>query len=186
MTALSEVEEIAFESPLGRLEAFHTSGGLSTMASCYQGRIPVMEYKTLRYPGHARLIEAMRDLGFFDLEPIEVNDARVVPREVAIAVMGPRLRKAHSPDVVVVRVVVQGTTCGKSSTLTWELVDRMDETRGITAMMRTTGYSLAITGLMQARGLIPPGVHTPHECVPAGPYLEELATRGIVVRHTAG
>jgi lysine 6-dehydrogenase len=46
-------------------------------------------------------------------------------------------------------------------------------------MMRTTGYSLAITGVMQARGDIAPGVFTPDECVPARTYFGELARRGI-------
>ena len=34
----------------------------------------------------------------------------------------------------------------------WELLDYYDESRGISAMMRTTGYSLAITGVMQVDG----------------------------------
>ncbi|MDB4917017.1 MAG: Saccharopine dehydrogenase, partial [Gemmatimonadetes bacterium] len=49
--ALSEIEPIDFPAPVGTLEAFHTAGGLSTMASRYEGKIPSMEYKTLRYPG---------------------------------------------------------------------------------------------------------------------------------------
>jgi lysine 6-dehydrogenase len=53
-------------------------------------------------------------------------------------------------------------------------------------MMRTTGYSLAITGLMQARGEIKPaGVHTPDECVPAEKYIAELAKRGIEIRQAS-
>jgi lysine 6-dehydrogenase len=185
VTALSETEDVAFPEPVGRLEAFHTAGGLSTMAFRYEGRIPVMEYKTLRYPGHARLVEAMRELGFFDTEPIEVKGTRVVPRDVAIALMGPRLRRPAAPDLVAVRVVVSGERAGAPATLVWELVDRMDEAAGITAMMRTTGYSLAITGVMQARGDVAPGVHTPDECMPAAAYLAELGKRGIHVRQVA-
>jgi lysine 6-dehydrogenase len=50
-------------------------------------------------------------------------------------------------------------------------------------MMRTTGYSLSITGQMQARGEVqPPGVRTPDECVPAPRYIAELAKRGVRVR----
>jgi lysine 6-dehydrogenase len=186
MTALSEIEEIEFDAPVGRLEAFHTAGGLSTMAFRYEGQIPTMEYKTLRFPGHARIMEAMRDLGFFGTDAIEVKDARVSPRDLAIALMGPRLLDPEAPDMVVLRVVVSGRKSGSARTIAWELVDRMDEQHGITAMMRTTGYSLSITGLMQARGEIAPGVHTPDECVPAEPYLAELATRGIAVRQVAG
>jgi lysine 6-dehydrogenase len=50
-------------------------------------------------------------------------------------------------------------------------------------MMRTTGYSLSITGQMQARGEVqPPGVHTPDECIPAEKYIAELRKRGINIR----
>jgi lysine 6-dehydrogenase len=59
-------------------------------------------------------------------------------------------------------------------------VDRYDEERGISAMMRTTGYSLSITGQMQARGEVQPaGVHTPDECIPGDKYIAELRKRGI-------
>ena len=50
-------------------------------------------------------------------------------------------------------------------------------------MERTTGYSLSITGQMQARGEITPaGVHTPDECIPAARYIAELAKRGVNIR----
>jgi lysine 6-dehydrogenase len=53
-------------------------------------------------------------------------------------------------------------------------------------MMRTTGYSLSITGLMQARGEVKPfGVHTPDEAMPAKRYIEELAKRGVEIRQVA-
>jgi lysine 6-dehydrogenase len=181
--ALSEREPVEFESPLGELEAFHTAGGLSTMAFRYEGKIPTMEYKTLRYPGHAQIMEDIRSLGLLDLEPVEVKGMKVVPRDVFIAVVGPRLNKPNGRDLVALRVVVSGKKAGKSATKTFQLVDRYDEAHGLSAMMRTTGYSLAITGLMQVRGLVKPaGVHTPDECVPADAYINELRKRGIDIK----
>jgi lysine 6-dehydrogenase len=181
--ALSEVEPVRFEAPVGELEAFHTAGGLSTLAFRYEGRIPSMEYKTLRYPGHASLMRAIRDLGLLETAPVEVDGARVSQRDVTVAVMRPRLWKPEARDLVALRVLVSGSMNGAPATLGWELVDRYDEERGISAMMRTTGYSLSITGLMQVRGdITPAGVHTPDECVPAEAYLNELARRGIHVR----
>lgn len=183
VTALSEREPVDFAQPVGTLEAFHTAGGLSTMAQRYEGKIPTMEYKTLRYPGHAELMEAIRALGLLDLEPVDVKGMKVVPRDLFIATVGPRLTKPKGKDLVALRVSVQGTKGGKPKTLTWELIDRYDEKTGISAMMRTTGFSLAITGLMQVRGQIqPPGVHTPDECVPAEAYIAELAKRGVIIR----
>jgi len=50
-------------------------------------------------------------------------------------------------------------------------------------MMRTTGYSLAITGLMQVDGRInAKGVRTPDEAVPFDEYVSELAKRGVEIR----
>ncbi|MBX9929111.1 MAG: saccharopine dehydrogenase NADP-binding domain-containing protein [Gemmatimonadaceae bacterium] len=181
--ALSEVEAVSF-AELGALEAFHTAGGLSTMGFRYEGKIPSMEYKTLRYPGHAQIVEAMRDLGLFELTPVTVNGVSVAPRAVAIATMGPKLN-LKQPDLVALRVVVTGKKAGKPVTHTWELVDRMDEARRLSAMMRTTGFSLAITGYLQATGQMPAaGVHTPDECVPGDAYVAELAKRGIDIRYT--
>jgi lysine 6-dehydrogenase len=183
--ALSEIEPVTFDAPVGELEAFHTAGGLSTMGHRYEGKIPELEYKTLRYPGHAKIMEAIRDLGLIDAEPVDVKGTKVSPRDVAIAQMHPRLFKKESPDLVALRVVVKGTKGGKSQTQTFELVDRFDAAHGISAMMRTTGYSLSITGQLQAMGEVKPsGVHTPDECVPGERYVTELGKRGILIRQT--
>jgi len=185
--ALSEIESVAFDAPVGTLEAFHTAGGLSTMAFRYEGQIPTMEYKTLRYPGHARIMAAIRELGFLGDSPITVKGQEVVPRDVAIAVMKPRLTQPDARDLVALRVIVEGTTDGNPARHTWELVDRYDESRGISAMERTTGYSLAITGLMQGAGAIgQKGVRTPDECVPGDAYLAELAQRDVRIAYRAG
>lgn len=181
--ALSEIEDVSFAAPVGDLEAFHTAGGLSTMAFRYEGRIPTMEYKTLRYPGHAHIMEAIRELGLLDLTPVEVKGLKVIPRDVFVSVVGPRLTKPKGRDLVALRVIVEGSKGGKAKKVGWELLDYYDESHHISAMMRTTGYSLSITGQMQARGEITPaGVHTPDECVNATKYVAELATRGVAIR----
>ena len=183
--ALSELEPVEFGDGVGTLEAFHTAGGLSTMAFRYEEKIPEMEYKTLRYPGHAERMEAIRDLGLLDLEPVEVKGMKVIPREAFMAIVGPRLTKPEGRDLVALRVVVTGTKGGKPKTVTFELIDRYDEQHHISAMMRTTGYSLSITGMMQVRGLVKPaGVHTPDEAVPAREYVAELAKRGIEIKQS--
>ena len=181
--ALSEVEPVQFGQGIGELEAFHTAGGLSTMAFRYEDKIPTMEYKTLRYPGHAQAMEYIRELGLLDLEPVDVKGSRIVPRDAFIASAAKRLTKPQGKDLVALRVVVEGTKDGQRKKLEWELIDRYDEKNGISAMMRTTGYSLSITGLMQARGEVRPfGVHTPDEAVPPARYIEELKKRGVEIR----
>ena len=183
--ALSERVPVKFPAPVGELEAFHTAGGLSTMAWRYEGKIPTMEYKTLRYPGHAAIMESIRELGLLELEPVDVKGMKVVPRDAFIAAVGPRLTKPEGKDLVALRVTVEGKKAGKPKTIAFDLVDRYDEKHGISAMMRTTGYSLSITGQMQARGEVTPaGVHTPDECIPARKYIDELKKRGIDIRES--
>jgi lysine 6-dehydrogenase len=180
VVALSERETVRFPQPVGDLEAFHTAGGLSTMAWRYEGKIPTMEYKTLRYPGHAEIMETIRALGLLDLEPVDVKGMKVVPRELFVSVVGPKLTKPKGKDILALRVTVTGTKSGKLATRQFDLIDRYDEKQGISAMMRTTGYSLSITGQMQARREVgPPGVWTPDECVPAERYISELRRRGM-------
>jgi lysine 6-dehydrogenase len=129
----------------------------------------------------------IRSLGLLDLEPVDVKGATVTPRDVFIAVVQPKLTKPHAHDLVALRVVVRGAKGGKPACRTFELVDHYDAEHGISAMMRTTGYSLSITGLMQVRGQVrPAGVHTPDECVPAEAYVAELRKRGIEIRDSMG
>ena len=178
--ALSEVEQVAFPPPVGALEAFHTAGGISTLPWSYQGKVRTMEYKTLRYPGHAAIMKAIRDLGLLELKPIKVKGKEIVPRDAFIAMVSPKLTKPEGRDLVALRVEVRSRG---GQQLVWQLLDYFDEARGISAMMRTTGYSLAITGLMQVAGRIAvTGVHTPDEAVPFGEYVAELAKRGVEIR----
>ncbi|HUR91606.1 MAG TPA: saccharopine dehydrogenase C-terminal domain-containing protein, partial [Gemmatimonadaceae bacterium] len=96
-----------------------------------------------------------------------------------------KLTKPGAHDLVALRIVVEGKKAGQPARRAYEMVDRFDPKLGISAMMRTTGYSLSITGQMQARGEIPPGVHTPDEAVPGDGYIAELAKRGIEIRQTS-
>jgi lysine 6-dehydrogenase len=178
--ALSEIEAVEFPAPVGALEAFHTGGGISTMPWAYAGKVRTMEYKTLRYPGHVAIMRPVRELGLLDLKPIIVKGARIVPRDVFIAAVSPTLTKPQGRDLVALRIEVTGKSGRR---VAWQLLDYYDEVHGISAMMRTTGYSLAITGRMQVDGRIAAhGVHTPDEAVPFRPYVEELARRGVEIR----
>jgi lysine 6-dehydrogenase len=183
--ALSELEDIEFPQPWGTLEAFHTGGGISLMPFEYEGRIRTMEYKTLRYPGHVAIVRAIRELGLLSLEPVDVNGTKVVPRQAFIATVGPKLTKPHGPDLIALRVDVRGARGGTPMGFRWQLVDLYDERKRVTSMMRTTGYSVSVTGLMQCDGRISrTGAFVPDEGVPAEPYIAELARRGIVIQES--
>jgi lysine 6-dehydrogenase len=183
--ALSEIEPVEFPDPVGTLEAFHTAGGISTMPFSWQGKVREMEYKTLRYPGHAAIMHAIRELGLLDLRPIKVKGQEVVPRDAFIAAVSPRLTKPEGQDLVALRVIVSGESNGKHKSTTFDLIDYYDPAHGISAMMRTTGYSLAITGLVQTRRqVIRFGVTTPDEGMPYDRYVTALRERGVNIRES--
>jgi lysine 6-dehydrogenase len=181
--ALTEIEPVEFPPPVGFLEAFHTGGGISTLPWTYAGKVRTMEYKTLRYPGHVAIMRSIRDLGLLDLTPVVVKGRKVVPRDAFIAAVSPKLAKANGRDLVALRVQVTGRSGRR---VAWQLLDYYDPASGISAMMRTTGYSLAITSLMQVDGRITAkGVHTPDEAVPFGAYVDELKARGVEIREVS-
>ena len=87
-------------------------------------------------------------------------------------------------DSVLKRIPLIGSIYGTSKQLVG-MLDKKDEAHGITAMMRTTGYTLSIVGLLMGRDVIAEtGVFPADEGIPEGPYLEELAKRGVKVTHT--
>lgn len=181
--ALTEVEEIEFDG-VGRLEAFHTAGGSSILPWRYEGKVDRLEYKTLRFPGHAVFMKAIRDLGLLSMDPVDVDGTSVAPRDLVVAVLRPLLTQ-EDPDQVVLRVTATGSKDGKRVRLSWNLLDKKDEESGISAMERTTGYTLAIVGLLMGRDVIgTTGVMPPDEGIPADRYLEELAARGIDIRYS--
>jgi lysine 6-dehydrogenase len=96
--------------------------------------------------------------------------------------VSPKLTKPNGRDLVALQVEVSGKKAGKSQSVTFRLIDYYDTKHGISAMMRTTGYSLAITGQMQVDGRVKlKGVHTPDEAVPFQDYVTELAKRGVKI-----
>lgn len=66
--SLSGVEPIYFDQ-FGTLEAFYTSGGTSTLYKTFPN-VKTLEYKTVRYKGHAEKFQLLRELGFFDRDNI--------------------------------------------------------------------------------------------------------------------
>ncbi len=182
--ALSGIDHLDFPEPVGRLEAFHTGGGTSALPSRYEGRIDTLEYKTLRYPGHAAIMRAIRQLGLLADHEVTHAGHRINPRRFFIDRVTPFLSPDGEGDLVVARVEVTGRLEGGDARVRYQLLDLQDPATGISAMSRTTGFSLAITALMQARGQVQPGVGTPDEAVPHGPYIRELRKREIHIQQS--
>ena len=178
--ALSELELIDFGPQIGMLEAFVTSGGLSTAPWTFKDKLQRLENKTLRYPGHCNYFKVLNDLGFLDHNKIFKEWDKVVkPYDVLRQVL-----KLHLPsegkDVCVMRVRCVGEKNGKPAQAIVELVDYFDPLTGFTAMQRLTGWHASIVGQMAVAGMLRSGA-VPIEMVPGPTVVAEARKRGFVI-----
>lgn len=176
-----DVEEIEFAG-LGKLEAFVTSGGLSTAPWTFSGKLRRLENKTIRYKGHARMFKAFVALGLLDTNPIRVGDARVAPRDVLHALLEPKIRKAEVVDICVMRVRCDGIKDGRSASAIVELIDRYDKTTGFTAMQRLTGWHASLMLIAAMTKQVAPGVVSVERALPGVAVVDEVRRRGFVLR----
>lgn len=175
----SELEEIDLPKPLGRCQAFVTSGGTSTCPWTLAGRVREYDYKTIRYPGHYEKIKALLDLGFFGQEPVRVDGRPVVPRHLSNLLIGRKIDFPKDPDLAVLRVSAFGRLKGKKVEMRFEMIDYQDPKTGFTAMERTTGFPSAIVAHHLVRRLAPAGAVPLELAVNPEMFMEDFKKRGI-------
>lgn len=182
--SMTELEWLEFPPPYGKLEAFQTSGGTSTLPDTFFGKVRELDYKTLRYPGHCEQFKLLIDLGLTSSEPVSADGATVSPRRVLNEVLLRNL-PADGPDLVFVSLAFTGTLEGQTRTLRYTIIDRQDEQTGLSAMMRTTAFPASIIAQMMARGETTRRGAVPQElAVSPDKFVAELARRNIVIRET--
>lgn len=177
----SGYEVLDFPEPIGKLEAFVTSGGLSTSPWTFEGRLKRLENKTLRYPGHVAQFKAFSDLGLLGLDPIDIRGQRVVPRDVFHALLEPQICRDTVKDICVMRVTCTGCTRGTRAQATVELVDRYDERTGFTAMQRLTGWHGSILLIAAVNGDVRRGAVSVECALPGHAVVEACRRRGITI-----
>ena len=99
MPALDEREEFSLDGVT--YEAFNTSGGLGTLCETLAGRVRNLNYRTIRYPGHAAIMKAL-------LNDLRLRDRRDVLKDILENALPATLQ-----DVVIVFVTVSGLRDGR-------------------------------------------------------------------------
>ncbi|TVR40652.1 MAG: saccharopine dehydrogenase [Bacteroidia bacterium] len=157
--AMSE-PEMAFFDKVGTLEAFYTDGLRSLLRN--MDHIPNMKEKTLRYPGHIQLIQALKIAGFFDKEPLTVNNASIRPIDFTSKVLIRDWQlEPEEREFTVMRIELTGIQDGEAKNIVYELYDEYDEVEKITSMARTTGFTatanaeLVLSGQFSGKGVFP-------------------------------
>ncbi|MFC3041249.1 saccharopine dehydrogenase family protein [Virgibacillus xinjiangensis] len=179
--SLSEVERVHFEH-FGPLEAFHTSGGTSTLSLSYP-ELETLEYKTIRYPGHAEKFQLLVDLNLTRMDyQVEVEGRSINPRQVLLKVLDPIVDLKGKRDAVLLRVLVGGEQNGSSVVHQYEMTTYRDPETNVTAMARATANTVSVVAQMIASGTIRMrGVYPPEKIVPGADYIKEMAKRGVEI-----
>ncbi|VAW45348.1 Carboxynorspermidine dehydrogenase, partial [hydrothermal vent metagenome] len=146
LPAMSEIESLYFKG-VGHMEAFNTDGLRSLLQTV---DIPTMAEKTVRYNGHASLIQQLIDGGFFKDEHRE-NTAKVLLEQWQFA--------ENEPDLTVMEISASGTKDGLAIEESFQLIDHYDHQNNISSMARTTGFTCAAgVRLALAHDDLPKGV----------------------------
>ncbi len=96
---LEELEEFSLDGVL--YEAFNTSGGLGTLCETLEGKVRNLNYRTIRYPGHAAIMKAL-------LNDLRLRDRRELLKDILENAVPITLQ-----DVVIVFVTVSGLRGGQ-------------------------------------------------------------------------
>ena len=185
--ALSDIETVEFDQ-VGTLEAWN-SDGLRSLLDSFPA-IPHMVEKTLRYPGTVSYLRALRELGYFSKEKIEVEGNLIRPLDVTAALLFPRFRlNPGEREFTVMRVIIEGTENGQEMRVQYDLFDLYNQRTGTTSMARTTGFTCTgAAGLILNRMLSQPGIIPPEKvAVQETNYrylLRHLKERGVDYRIT--
>jgi len=178
---MSGLEEIEFPPPFGTLEAFSTSGGVSTIARHFEGKVNTLDYKTIRYKGHCERFKMLLDLGFASNEPLMVGGSVKTNREFFTDLLRKKLDFGDK-DLVLARVAITGRRGKVAQRLVYECIDYYDDSTAMTSMMRTTAFPTSIIAQMLAQGKISsPGVMPPEFCIPGDLMIQELALRNVTI-----
>jgi saccharopine dehydrogenase (NAD+, L-lysine-forming) len=160
VSAMEWLEQLYIDGT--QLEAFTTSGGIGSMCETYLGRVENLDYKTIRYPGHARLMN-------FFFHELLLRERR--------AEAGRILTHAKPPvdeDVVYVHAAAEGWSGGQLSRKEYVRTYYPIEIAGRrrTAIAWTTSASVVAVIEMVRQGKLTQRGFLKQELIPLDDYLE--------------
>jgi saccharopine dehydrogenase-like NADP-dependent oxidoreductase len=157
--ALEEREEFSLDGVL--YEAFNTSGGLGTLCETLAGKVRTLNYRTIRYPGHAAIMKAL-------LHDLRLKDRRDVLKDILEQSL-----PATMQDVVIVFVTVSGQRDGRlqQDTYARKIYSHVLAGKMRSAIQITTASSLCAMLDMLAAGMLPQAGFVRQEEVPLAEFL---------------
>ena len=188
VTRYSGVEPTTYAG-VGELEAWHENFMPWLLDIEALKGLKTGTQKTVRWPGYAAKVTALRELGLLSEKPIDVDGVQVAPKKVLDAVLYPHVRLEEGErDITVFRVEVIGEKDGRPRRYKIDMVDRYDAVNDFTSMARTTAFTGAIVARMIGSGdLKASGWVTPERVITGAlihKLVKELAAVGMVFEMT--
>lgn len=183
--SMTGIEPIYFDE-FGVLEAFYTSGGISTLYKTYPN-VKTLEYKTIRYKGHADKFKLLVDLDFLSKDNfVQVDGQDVSVRTVVREALKKKLELGKKVDAVLLRAIIVGEVKQEQITYEYEMVVKKDIEANVTAMARATANTVSVVAQMIGNGTIEKrGVYPPEQIVPGNEFIEQMAKRGVDIKETS-
>jgi saccharopine dehydrogenase-like NADP-dependent oxidoreductase len=141
--ALEELEAFSLDGVA--YEAFNTSGGLGSLCETLGGKVRNLNYRTIRYPGHAAIMKAL------------LNDLRLRDRRDLLKDILEHAVPATLQDVVIVFVTVSGMMGGHlvQETYANKIYARQIDGRVLPAIQITTASAMCAAVDLLAAGKLP-------------------------------
>ena len=141
--ALEECEAFALDGVT--YEAFNTSGGLGTLCETLAGKVRSLNYRTIRYPGHAAIMKVL-------LNDLRLRDRRDVLKDILEHALPATLQ-----DVVIVFVTVSGLQAGRlvQETYANKIYAQDQGGRMLSAIQITTASGLCAVLDLLVQGRLP-------------------------------
>jgi saccharopine dehydrogenase-like NADP-dependent oxidoreductase len=158
--ALEEREEFSLDGVT--YEAFNTSGGLGTLCDTLEGKVRALNYRTIRYPGHAAIMRAL-------LNDLRLRDRRDVLKNILEHAVPTTLQ-----DVVIIFVTVSGRNNGQlvQETYANKIYSRDVDGRTLSAIQITTAAAISTVLDLLAGGQLPPSGFIRQEDIPLKVFLQ--------------
>ncbi len=126
-------------------EAFNTSGGLGTLCETLAGRVRTLNYKTIRYPGHAAIMKVL------------LQDLRLAERRALLRDIFEHALPSTMQDVVVVFVTVSGIKQGRlvQESYASRIFGQTIDGTAFSAIQLTTAAGICVMLDLLAEGSLP-------------------------------
>jgi len=158
--AMSDVELIEFKK-VGTLEAFNSDGLRSLIYTL--NNIPDMKEKTLRFPGHIQMIQALKAAGFLNQKPVKVKGKEMIPFDFTTEILYNAWKlKPEDEEFTLMKVILKGIENEEPKTIIYDLYDEYNQKEKISSMALTTGYTatavyyILLNGVFSKKGMFPP------------------------------